>query len=79
MTSLRERGLPIQDLGGIRRMGDELDDTERARPPIIADYESVKTLISPVVDGVTIPNASPALLWKTKQTFHEKDAIDRSL
>ena len=42
------------------------------------DYESVKTLISPVVvDGVTIPFASPILLWKTKQTFREKDQIDR--
>ena len=42
------------------------------------DYESVKNLISPVVvDGVTIPFASPILLWKTKQTFREKDQIDR--
>jgi len=43
------------------------------------DYESVKTLISPVVvDGVTIPYASPTLLWKTKQTHREKDAVDCS-
>ncbi len=42
------------------------------------DYKSVKNLISPVVvDGVTIPFASPILLWKTKQTFREKDQIDR--
>ncbi len=42
------------------------------------DYESAKHLISPVVvDGVTIPFASPVLLWKTKQTFREKDQIDR--
>jgi hypothetical protein len=42
------------------------------------DYESVKSLISPVVvDGVTIPFASPILLWKTKQTFREKDQIDQ--
>jgi hypothetical protein len=42
------------------------------------DYESAKDLISPVVvDGVTIPFASPILLWKTKQTFREKDQIDR--
>ena len=42
------------------------------------DYESAKNLISPVVvDGVTIPFASPILLWKTKQTFREKDQIDR--
>ena len=43
------------------------------------DYESAKNLISPVVvDGVTIPFASPILLWKTKQTFREKDQIDRA-
>ena len=42
------------------------------------DYESAKDSISPVVvDGVTIPFASPILLWKTKQTFREKDQIDR--
>lgn len=28
--------------------------------------------------GVTIPFASPALLWKTKQTYRDKDAVDRS-
>ena len=28
--------------------------------------------------GVRIPFASPALLWKTKQTFRDKDAMDRS-
>lgn len=28
--------------------------------------------------GVKIPFASPALLWKTKQTYREKDAMDRS-
>lgn len=27
--------------------------------------------------GVNIPFASPKLLWKTKQTYREKDAIDR--
>lgn len=43
------------------------------------DYASVKTMITPVVvEGVTIPFASPALLWKTKQTYREKDEIDRS-
>jgi hypothetical protein len=42
------------------------------------DYESAKGLISlVVVDGVTIPFASPILLWKTKQTFREKDQIDQ--
>ena len=28
--------------------------------------------------GVRIPFASPSLLWKTKQTYRDKDAVDRS-
>lgn len=31
-----------------------------------------------VLDGVKIPFASAQLLWKTKQTYREKDALDRS-
>lgn len=43
------------------------------------DYSSCKSMITPVVvEGVIIPFASPTLLWKTKQTFREKDEIDRS-
>ncbi|HMP74743.1 MAG TPA: nucleotidyltransferase [Kiritimatiellia bacterium] len=30
------------------------------------------------IRGVRIPFASPALLWKTKQTYRQKDALDRS-
>jgi hypothetical protein len=41
-------------------------------------YDSVKTMVTPVtVEGVTIPFASPKLLWLTKQTLREKDAWDR--
>lgn len=30
------------------------------------------------IDGVPIPLAQPALLWKTKQTFRDKDRLDRA-
>lgn len=30
------------------------------------------------LEGVRIPFASPALLWLTKQTYREKDALDRA-
>ena len=30
------------------------------------------------LDGVKIPFASPQLLWRTKQTHREKDALDRN-
>ena len=43
------------------------------------DFRQACSMITPVVvDGVTIPFASPALLWKTKQTHREKDAWDCS-
>ncbi len=42
------------------------------------DYDLAKDMITPVViDGVSIPYASPSLLWKTKQTYREKDKIDQ--
>jgi hypothetical protein len=30
------------------------------------------------IDGVPIPFASPRLLWRTKQTFRDKDRLDRA-
>lgn len=43
------------------------------------DYEAAKDLITWIeVEDVRIPFASPKLLWKTKQTYRERDAIDRS-
>ena len=40
-------------------------------------YEDAKELISWIqVEDVLIPYASPKLLWKTKQTYREKDEID---
>lgn len=41
------------------------------------NYEDAKGLITWVqVEDVLIPYASPKLLWKTKQTYREKDEID---
>jgi hypothetical protein len=41
-------------------------------------YSDVQHLIEHLdYHGVTIPFASPKLLWLTKQTFREKDAWDR--
>ena len=42
------------------------------------DYAAARHLVTELeVDGVKIPFASPTLLWKTKQTYREKDEIDR--
>ena len=42
------------------------------------DYAAARKFVTEIeIDGVTIPFASPILLWKTKQTYREKDAMDR--
>ena len=42
-------------------------------------YEAAASLIEwHELDGVRIPFASPRLLWETKRTHREKDALDRS-
>ena len=42
------------------------------------DYEEASSAIRPVtLQGVTIPFASAALLWRLKQTVRAKDQIDR--
>jgi len=43
------------------------------------DYDQARGMISMrEIRGISIPFASPQLLWKTKQTYREKDALDRS-
>ena len=43
------------------------------------DYQQAEKWIDwRTIRGVRIPFASPELLWKTKQTYREKDALDRS-
>ena len=43
------------------------------------DYEAAKEMITWIkVEDVDIPFASAKLLWKTKQTYRERDSIDRS-
>ena len=42
------------------------------------EYEEARDLIDEVeVKGVSIPFASPELLWRTKQTIRDKDRLDR--
>lgn len=43
------------------------------------DYARAESMIDwRDIHGVRIPVASPSLLWLTKQTYREKDALDRS-
>ena len=42
------------------------------------DYaEAIKDVVWRVIEGVKIPFASPATLWRMKQTHREKDIPDR--
>jgi hypothetical protein len=40
--------------------------------------EARRSVIDVVIDGVSIPFASPRLLWRTKQTVRDKDRLDRA-
>ena len=43
------------------------------------EYEEASKLTRPTtIAGVVMPFASPELLWKTKQTVRDKDALDRT-
>lgn len=40
-------------------------------------YEEAKEcIVVATIEGIAIPFASPELLWRTKQTLREKDALD---
>ena len=42
------------------------------------EYEEARDLVEEVeLEGMRIPFASPALLWRTKQTVRTKDELDR--
>ena len=43
----------------------------------IAYPEAIRAVGTVVIDGVPIPFATPSLLMRMKQTFREKDALDR--
>jgi hypothetical protein len=40
--------------------------------------EASRSVTAVAIDGVTIPFASPRLLWRTKQTLRDKDRLDRA-
>jgi len=55
----------------------ESGEIERYQVVRVCDEFTVDLIVRLDYHGVTIPFASPALLWKTKQTCREKDAWDR--
>ena len=44
----------------------------------LVSLEASKEVTVAEIAGVRIPFANPQLLWKTKQTHREKDALDRT-
>jgi hypothetical protein len=77
--------------GAVREMAD--DDLERYVVVRVADEivvdlmkaacgitfsEASSSVDVVTLEGVAIPFAKPALLWRTKQTFREKDRLDRT-
>jgi hypothetical protein len=60
------------------RVGDEYVVDLMKRACGIEYAEASKQIQFILVKGVTVPFASPELLWRTKQTHREKDALDRT-
>lgn len=44
----------------------------------IEHAEASRDVDAVTIEGVTIPFASPRLLWRTKQTMRDKDRLDRT-
>ncbi len=59
-------------------MGDEYVVDLMKRSCGIEYAEASKEIEFATINNVTIPFASPELLWRTKQTHREKDALDRT-
>ena len=60
------------------RVGDEFVVDLMKRSCGIEYDEASKDIAMTEIAGVKIPFASPELLWRTKQTHREKDALDRT-
>ncbi len=60
------------------RVGDEFVVDLMRQACGIRYEEASKDVAVAEVAGVKIPFANPQLLWKTKQTHREKDALDRT-
>lgn len=59
------------------RICDEITVDIMAKACGISYPEAESEIIWRTIDGVKIPFASPRLLWWTKETYREKDQIDR--
>lgn len=60
------------------RINDEITVDLLASACGVSFTEAERYIERRTIKGVEVPIASPALLWKTKQTWREKDALDRS-
>jgi hypothetical protein len=74
------RGVQPNDLDEfiVVRVGDEFVVDLMKRSCGIEYAEASKDIMMTEIAGVKIPFASPQLLWRTKQTHREKDALDRT-
>ncbi|HMP72848.1 MAG TPA: hypothetical protein PKE55_06240 [Kiritimatiellia bacterium] len=60
------------------RINDEFTVDLMGKACGLSYQDAVEDIVWKDFDGVLIPFASLQLLWKTKQTYREKDALDRS-
>ncbi|HUH02704.1 MAG TPA: hypothetical protein VML75_11980 [Kofleriaceae bacterium] len=69
-------GMAILQLGFVRATEDIVVDLMKSACGIQFD-EARDGIVGADVQGVTIPFAGPALLWRLKQTVRAKDQLDR--
>ena len=75
--AVRELGEDDLDRYVVVRVADEFV-VDLLKAACGVEYEEARDLIEEVeLEGVRIPFASPALLWRTKQTLRSKDELDR--
>ena len=73
---------------------EDADPAPEARPPLLEDLvclcrnlnregalehaEASEMTVEVEIDGVRIPFANARLLWRTKDTYRDKDKVDRA-
>ena len=75
--TVRDLGADDPDRYVVVRIADEFV-VDLLKAACGVEYEEARDLIEEVeLEGVRIPFASPALLWRTKQTVRTRDELDR--
>lgn len=76
--AVRDMAKDDLDKYAVVRVADEIVVDLMSRACGIGYDEASRMTDEAEVDGVTVPFASPLLLWRTKDTLRDKDKVDRA-